>query len=93
MPVLIHLLIYLSYRTEKGAAMAKFFLLCGLCDLIISSRCSGGKQSSGMIDIDFLPQRASMREGSEQHKRNGVSKLQTFFLHLEDGGQVCFDFL
>lgn len=46
-----------------------------------------------MIDMDFLPQRASMREGSEQHKQNGVSKLQAFFLHLEDGGQVCFDFL
>lgn len=93
MPVLIHLLIYLSDRTEKAAVMAKFFLLCGLCDLMISSRRSGGKQSSGMIDIDFLPQRASMRKGSEQHKQNGMSKLQAFFLHLEDGGQICFDFL
>lgn len=65
MPVLSHLLIHLSYRTEKAAVMAKFFLLCGLCDLIISSRCSGGKQSSGMIDIDFLPRRPSMRKGSE----------------------------
>lgn len=93
MPVLTHLLTYLSYRAEKAAVMAKFFLLCGLCDLIISSGCSGGKQSSGMIDIDFLPQRASMREGSELHKQDRVSKLQAFFLHLEDGVQVCFDFL
>lgn len=93
MPVLIHLLIYLSYRTEKAAAMAKFFLLCGLCNLIISRSCSGGKQSSGMTDMDFLPQRASMREGSEQHKHNRVSKLQAFSLHLEDGGQVCLDAL
>lgn len=88
MPVLIHL----GYKTEKAAVTAKFFLLCVLCDLSSSSRCSGEKQSSGMIDIDFLPQRVSIREGSEQHKQNGVSKLRAFFLRLKDGGQVCFDF-
>lgn len=88
MPVLIHL----GYKTEKASATAKFFLLHVLCDLSSSSRCSGGKQSSGMIDIDFLPQRASIREGSEHHKQNGVSKLRAFFVPLEDGGQVCFDF-
>ncbi|KAM4777367.1 uncharacterized protein ACIQIH_008076 isoform 1-T1 [Cyanocitta cristata] len=76
-------LLKISYRTEKAAAMAKFFLLCGLCDLIMSSRCSGGKQSSGMIDTDFLPQRASMREGSEQHKQNGELEAGPF--------QVAFD--
>lgn len=87
MPVLIHL----GYKTKK-AATAKFFLLCILCDLSSSSKCSGGKQSSGVIDIDFLPRRASVGEGSDQHKQNGVSKLRAFFLHLENGGQVWFDF-
>ncbi|XP_064281412.1 uncharacterized protein LOC135303474 [Passer domesticus] len=79
-------LLKISYRTERAAAMDKFFLLCGLCDLIISSRCSGGKQSSGMIDTDFLPQRASMREGSELHKQNGDLEAESF--HWP---QVAFD--
>lgn len=86
MPELIHL----HYKTEKAAATAMFFLLCVLCDL--SSRCSGGNLSSGMTDIDFLPQRSSVTGGSEQHKQNRVSKLRAFFLLLEDGGQVLISF-
>lgn len=85
-------LIYLHYKTEKAAATARFFLLCVLCDLSSSGRCSGGKLSSGMTDTDFLPQRASIRGGSEQHNQDGVSKLRAFFLRLEDGGQVLISF-
>lgn len=88
MPVLIHL----GGETEKAAVIATYFILCVLCDVSGSSRCWGGKQSSGMTDSDFLPQRASIRRGSQQHKQNGVSKLRAFFLHLEDGGQISFDF-